>query len=87
MRSGVLVAAQRVFPFFLLISAQIKGFGLRRRAPQNQTLSVPVRKDNTAPARIARHVLSTRPVSLALELWRWVSGLPGETALWVGELG
>lgn len=83
--SGVLAAARRVFPFFLLISAQIKGFGFRRKVPQNQTLSVPVRKVTTAPARVVRHVLSTRPVALALELWRRVSSLPGDTALWVRE--
>lgn len=76
MRSEVLAAAWRAFPFFLLISAQIKGFGLRRREPRSQILSVLVRKVNTAPAKIARRALRTHPVALALELWRWVSGLP-----------
>lgn len=76
---------QRVLPFFLLISTQIKGFRLRRRAPQFQTLFVPARKGNTAPARSARRALSTRPVALALELLRWVSARPGrQTALWLG---
>lgn len=80
-----LLGAQQALPFFLLISAQIKGFRLRWRALQFQTLFVPARKGNTAPARIARHVLSTRPVALALELCRWVSGLSGERAPWLGR--
>lgn len=67
-RNGVLAVARWVFPSFLLISTQIKGFGFRRRVLQNQTLSVPVRKANTAPARIVRRVFSTHPAPLALEL-------------------
>lgn len=52
-RSGVLGAVRAGFPFFLLISAQMMGSRLRRRAPQIQTPFVPVRKVNTVPARSA----------------------------------
>lgn len=76
--------AQGVFPFFLLISAQMKGFRLRRRAPRIQTPFVPVRKVYTALARSAGDVFCTHPVALALELSRWVSGppAPGSSCGW-----
>lgn len=70
--------AQGGFSFFLLISDQRKGLRLRSRVLQIQTPSVPVRKGNTALVRSARDVLNTHPVALALELSRWVSGLPGK---------
>lgn len=77
----------QVFPFFLPISAQIKGFGLRRRARQIQTPFVPVRKVSTAPARTVRPVRSTRPVALALELSRCVSGLGKQPCGWKRRAG